>query len=267
MDKNKQEEIKQKVRENYGKIAQNSTSCCGPSGQSGCSCGTQPLSADKMSKRLGYSDEDIDNVPKGSNLGLGCGNPSAIASLKKGEIVLDLGSGAGFDCFLAAKQVGDKGRVIGVDMTHEMLSKARTNAEKNNYKNVEFRLGEIEHLPVADNSVDIVISNCVVNLSPDKPAVYSEVFRVLKPKGRIAISDVVITAEIPDKIKKDLELWSACATGAETVSGLEKILKKAGFKNISIQPVNTSREFIKEWMPGSKIEDFVMSANIAAIKP
>lgn len=265
MDTIKKDKLRQAVRTNYGKVAQagssgcrSTSSCCSPGGAS---------SAGAVSERLGYSQEDVSSVPEGANMGLGCGNPQAIASLKPGEIVLDLGSGGGFDCFLAARSVGETGRVIGVDMTPEMVSKARENAAKTEFRNVEFRLGEIEHLPVADNSVDVIISNCVVNLSPDKQLVFDDAFRVLKCGGRLAISDVVATAELPDDVKNDLALLSGCVAGASLVSDVEAMLKKSGFKNIRLQPKDESREFIRTWAPGRKIEDYVVSATIEAVKP
>ncbi len=198
---------------------------------------------------------------------MGCGNPHAIADLKAGEVAVDLGSGAGIDCFLAARRVGASGRVIGVDMTHEMLEKARGNARKSGFANVEFRLGEIEHLPIADNTADVILSNCVVNLSPDKPQVYRDAFRVLKPGGRIAISDVVATAEMPEAIKQDMSAYTGCMAGASYIGDLERMLKEAGFVDVRISPKNESKTFIKEWAPGSKIEDYVLSANIEARKP
>lgn len=216
---------------------------------------------------MGYTEAEIAAVPDGANLGLGCGNPQAIAALRSGEVVLDLGSGAGFDCFLAARQVGETGRVIGVDMTPEMVAKARDNAEKAGYENVEFLLGEIEHLPVADDSVDVILSNCVINLSPDKPAVFREAYRVLKPGGRLAISDVVATAPLPEEVQSDLRLLSACISGAANLDTLQAILADAGFTKVLIKPVEESREFIREWEPGSQLEDFVLSASIQAEKP
>jgi ubiquinone/menaquinone biosynthesis C-methylase UbiE len=204
-------------------------------------------------------------------MGLGCGNPQAIASLKPGETVLDLGSGGGFDCFLAARQVGESGRVIGVDMTPEMIRKARSNAQKSAQKgghaNVEFRLGEIEHLPVADRSVDAIISNCVINLSPDKPAVFRDAFRVLKPGGRLAIADIVATAALPEDARQDLALISGCVGGAAPMDEIETFLREAGFRDIRIQPKDSSREFIREWAPGRRVEDYVVSATIEAVKP
>jgi ubiquinone/menaquinone biosynthesis C-methylase UbiE len=216
---------------------------------------------------LGYSAEDAATAPEASNLGLGCGNPLAIASLKHGQVVLDLGSGAGFDCFLAARAVGQNGKVIGVDMTHEMLSKARENAQKNGFNNVEFRLGEIEALPVADNSVDVIISNCVINLSPEKQRVFDEAFRVLKPSGRIAVADMVATAPLPDDVRADWTAYTGCMAGASQIADLEQMLRKSGFKQIKIAPKNSSRSFVREWLPGKRIEDYLVSATIEAVKP
>ncbi len=226
----KESEVKRVVREGYGKIAVERGSCCGP--VKACGCGSNSTGA--TSKQIGYSDEDLNAVPDGANLGLGCGNPVAIASLKEGETVLDLGSGAGFDCFLAAKKVGPRGRVIGVDMTAEMLDKARGNAEKGHYNNVEFRMGEIENLPAADNSVDVVISNCVINLSPDKRRVFREAFRVLKPGGRLMVSDIVLTQEMPDLIKNSIEAYVGCVAGAETKEKYLGAIKAAGFTDVKI---------------------------------
>lgn len=206
-------------------------------------------------------------MPAGADLGLGCGNPQAIAALQPGETVLDLGSGAGFDCFLAVRQVGPTGQVIGVDMTSEMVAKARENVEKAGYGNVEFRLGEIEHLPVADASVDVIISNCVINLSPDKLQVFREAFRVLRPGGRLAISDIVTTAPLPEEVRRDLALYAGCIAGAATTTKLEAMLRESGFEHIRIQPKDESRQFIREWAPGRNIEDYVASASIEAMKP
>jgi SAM-dependent methyltransferase len=230
-------------------------------------CGGPECTPEEISGVMGYSKEDLDSVPEGANLGLGCGNPVALASLRSGETVVDLGSGGGFDCFLVSKQVGETGQVIGVDMTPEMVTKARENAEKVGTSNVEFRLGEIEHLPVADNSADVIMSNCVINLSPDKLNVYRDAFRVLKPGGRLAISDVVATAELPDEIRKDLELLSACVGGAATIDDTEKMLKEAGFQEIKITPKDESREIIEKWVPGTNAGDYVVSAYIEAVKP
>lgn len=200
-------------------------------------------------------------------MGLGCGNPQAIASIKTSETVVDLGSGGGFDCFLASKAAGDTGKVIGIDMTPDMLSKARKNAETGGYSNTEFRLGEIEHLPVADNSVDVIISNCVINLSPNKSQVFKDAFRILKPGGRLAISDIVASTELPEHIKKDLQLYSGCMAGASLVSELEAMMQQAGFESVKIAPKDESRKFIKAWAPGINIEDLVVSATIEAVKP
>ena len=226
----KEKEIKKAVREGYAKIASQGNSCCG---QSSSCCGSAAVAQD-ISKKIGYAEEEMKAVPEGANLGLGCGNPVALASLKKGETVLDLGSGAGFDCFLAAQKVGAKGKVIGVDMTPEMLDKARENARKGKYKNVEFRLGEIENLPVADSSVDVIISNCVINLSPDKARVFTEAFRVLKPGGRLMVSDIVLLQELPDAIKNSVQAYIGCLSGAVMKAEYLRLIKKAGFKDVSI---------------------------------
>lgn len=225
----KEEKIKRVIRKSYAKIAKRGGSCCisaNPSRRSN--------NLENISKKIGYSEEELKSVPEGANLSLGCGNPVAMASLRKGETVLDLGSGAGFDCFLAANKVGDKGRVVGVDMTPEMVEKARENIRKGNYKNVEFRLGEIENLPVADNSVDIVMSNCVINLSLDKERVFREAFRALKPNGRIMISDIVLLKELPDSIKNSIEAYIGCLSGALLKGKYIDIIKAAGFKDVRI---------------------------------
>jgi arsenite methyltransferase len=255
-------DIRSAVRETYGRIAEQNHNggCCG----GGCGA---PAVGGTTAEKLGYSAADVNAVPEGANLDLGCGNPQAIAALKPGETVLDLGSGAGFDAFLAARAVGDAGRVIGVDMTHEMLAKARANAAKVGYTNVEFRLGEIEHLPVADASVDVIISNCVINLSPDKPLVFREAFRVLRSGGRLAISDVVASAELPEAVRQDLALYTGCMAGASQIGELEAMLRDAGFTAISIQPKDASREFIRDWAPGRRVEDYVVSASIEAVRP
>jgi arsenite methyltransferase len=234
----KKEEVRRTVRERYGKIArQSGSSCCGgtKAGQqiSPC-CGTSANIAQNISKQIGYSDEELSQVPEGANLGLGCGNPVALASLKEGEVVLDLGSGAGFDCFLASSKVGKKGKVIGVDMTPDMLDKARDNARKGNYKNVEFRLGEIENLPIADSSVDAIISNCVINLSADKQRVFDEAFRVLKAGGRIMVSDIVILKELPSSIKNSIDAYIGCVAGALLKTDYVKAIKKSGFRSVKV---------------------------------
>jgi SAM-dependent methyltransferase len=248
--------VRGQVRMAYAEVAR---------AESGSCCGTQMASI--AGERLGYGADELAAVPDGANLGLGCGNPQAIAALQPGETVLDLGSGAGFDSFLAARAVGDAGRVIGVDMTPDMLAKARANAEKGGYGNVEFRLGEIEALPLADSCVDVIISNCVINLSPDKGRVFREAFRVLKPGGRLAISDVVATAELPEAVRQDAQLYSCCLGGAALIGELESHLVAAGFVDIRIAPKDASREFIRDWAPGRGIEDYVVSASIEAVKP
>ncbi|MCU0641578.1 MAG: arsenite methyltransferase [Candidatus Margulisbacteria bacterium] len=264
MANNNNDKLRKAVKTSYGKIAGSGQAGCGCS-SSGC-CGPAEATADDLSLALGYSRADLSAVPAEANLGLGCGNPQAIASLREGETVLDLGSGAGLDCFLAAKAVGKKGRVIGVDMTQEMVSKARENAQKAGFSNVEFRLGEIENLPVADGTIDVIISNCVINLSPEKEKVFAEAYRVLKPGGRLAISDIVATAELPEEAKKDLALYTACMAGASTINSLELMLKKAGFEAIKIKPKDKSKEFIRNWAPGHKLEEYVVSASIEARK-
>lgn len=266
MDRQKNDEIRGAVREKYGKTAESWRAGCGCSSPSCCGTPNDETAAD-IALGLGYSDEEVTAVPEGANMGLGCGNPQAIASLQPGETVLDLGSGGGFDCFLAARAVGDKGHAIGVDMTPEMISKSRRNAEKAGLGNVDFRLGELENLPVADGIVDVIISNCVINLSPEKERVFSEAFRVLKPGGRLAISDVVATAELPDDLKKDMAFHTGCIAGASSIPALESMLQQTGFENIRIKAKNESRTFIRDWMPGSKIEDYVVSATIEAVKP
>jgi SAM-dependent methyltransferase len=261
-DRVRNERIRLNVRKRYGEIALRGENMAGGCGTSSC-CG----SPGDVSARLGYSADELDAAPEGANLGLGCGNPQAVAELKPGETVLDLGSGAGFDCFLAARRVGEAGRVIGVDMTPEMVAKARMNAAKGGFANVEFRLGEIERLPVADESVDVILSNCVINLSPDKPRVFREAYRVLKPGGRLAVSDIVLVGELPPEIRNDPEAYSACISGAATVGGLEKMMADSGFADILIEPKPESRTFIRDWLPGSGIERCVASAVIKAVKP
>ncbi len=265
------EDIRAAVRERYGAIARERAqvpgNCCVQNGAPVSSCCGNVGSTRDSAALLGYSEEDIAAVPEGADLGLGCGTPLPAAALRSGETVLDLGSGAGFDCFLAARQVGPIGKVIGLDMTIDMVVKARRNAITGKYAQVEFRLGEIEHLPIADTSVDAIISNCVVNLSPDKPQVFREAFRVLKNGGRLAISDVVTPISLPDEIISDLALYSGCLAGASPVSDLQAILEQCGFSRIRIAPKAESREFIKDWAPGLKLEDYVVSAVIQAIKP
>jgi SAM-dependent methyltransferase len=227
MDK---EEIGKAVRERYGNIAKQSSSCCGPAK----SCCGSTDSAENISRNIGYTEEELKAVPEGANLGLGCGNPIALASLKEGEAVLDLGSGAGFDCFLAAKQVGSNGRVIGVDMTAEMLERARENVRKGEFGNVEFRLGEIENLPVGDNQVDIVISNCVINLSPNKKRVFEEAFRVLRPGGRLMVSDIVLLKDLPEEIRNSVAAYVGCVAGATTRKDYLEAIRAAGFEEAKV---------------------------------
>lgn len=262
------DEIRQNVRNSYSEVAaaSNSGDCCGE--QSSC-CGVSSDAAINtlVSTRLGYSAADLEAVPAGADMGLGCGNPRAIASIQSGETVLDLGSGGGFDCFLAAAETGDSGHVIGVDMTPAMISKARNNADRGNYRNVEFRLGEIENLPIANDSVDVIISNCVINLSPDKQRVFNEAYRVLKNGGRLAISDVVASTELPPEMRDDLQLYSGCMAGASQIDELEQILAGCGFTDIRIAPKDESKAFIKDWAPGRGVEEYVVSATIEAIKP
>jgi ubiquinone/menaquinone biosynthesis C-methylase UbiE len=225
----KNEDLRKIVRKKYSKIAKEESSCCGV--QSTCECGDTP---EAKSKKIGYTEEELSSIPKGANMGLGCGNPVALASLKDGEMVLDLGSGGGFDAFLAARRVGEHGKVIGVDMTPEMLEKARANAKKGKFKNVEFRLGEIENLPVADNSVNVIISNCVINLSPDKKRVFNEAHRVLRDGGRLMISDIVLLEKLPDFLKNSVEALTGCVAGAMLKDDYIGTIKKAGFKDVSV---------------------------------
>ena len=259
--------VRQAVRTRYGSIAETRSSeagCCEPTS---CCETSMPSTLDEKAYAMGYSAEETAAVPEGANLGLGCGNPTAIAALQAGETVLDLGSGAGFDCFLAARAVGDTGHVIGVDMTPEMLRKARENAAKGGFTNVEFRLGEIEHLPVADASVDVILSNCVINLSPEKSQVFREAYRVLKPGGRLAISDVVTTAPLPEEIQNDLSFKTCCVAGAALIDDFQQMLREVGFIDICIEPKDESKTFIRTWVPGSHIEEYIVSATIAACKP
>ena len=266
------EEIRKAVRDSYGKVARLGTkasglipalSCCSEQGisdtkrSSASCCGAPEFTPEQMSKAMGYSRDDLESTPEGANLGLGCGNPVALASLKPGETVVDLGSGGGFDCFLAANEVGKDGKVIGVDMTPDMISKARNIAQEANIDNVEFRLGEIEHLPVADNSADIIMSNCVINLSPDKQSVYKDAFRALKPGGRLAISDILATRELPFEVKNDPALHSACVAGAATIESTVAMLEQTGFRDITIDVKEETKKIINEWIPGSNFGDYI----------
>lgn len=246
------------MKEGYAKIAADNSSCC-----PGSSCCSGPDLTGIISRKIGYKEEDLKTVPEGANLGLGCGNPVALASLKKGETVLDLGSGAGFDCFLAAKRVGDKGKVIGIDMTPEMVDKAKINAEKGNYNNVEFRSGEIESLPVPDSSIDVIISNCVINLSPDKRKVFSEAFRVLKPGGRLMVSDLALQKELPDAVKKSVEAYVGCISGAVLKKEYLEYIREAGFGRIK---VIGEAPFVMEDMAYGVTAESVISIKISAIK-
>jgi arsenite methyltransferase len=262
------DDVRAHVRESYTRVAEGEGGggCCGTTAS--CCGGSDDSAVNTLdSTRLGYSGADLSAVPQGADMGLGCGNPRAIASLRPGEVVVDLGSGGGFDCFLASREVGETGRVIGVDMTPAMVSKARANADKGGFTNVEFRLGEIEHLPVADGIADVIISNCVINLSPDKPQVFREAFRILKPGGRLAISDVVASVELPAEMKDDPTLHAGCIAGAPLLDELRAILAAAGFADIRITPKDESREFIRDWAPGRGVEDWVLSAHIEAVRP
>ena len=257
------DDIIQEVRRHYAQIAkQKKIGCC--STTSPC-CETKSLpTPPKHQEIFRYSEKEISDIPVEALMGLGCGNPCAIAGIQPGEIVLDLGSGGGIDCFIAAKKVGSTGHVIGVDMTPEMLSRARNDVIKYGYKNIEFRLGEIENLPVADSSVDVIISNCVINLSPDKPRVFAEAFRVLKPGGRLSVSDMIATSHISEKTQKDISLYVGCLAGAVYLDDLKKILKEAGFHEIKIQ-LNDGNG--NDCAKGTNLENIVTSAMIKAIKP
>jgi len=231
----KDKKIKEIVKERYSQIAKEGTSCCP-------TCGPCNYDVTEQAKRIGYSEKELEKIPKEAVMGLGCGNPTALADLKEGEVVLDLGAGAGIDVFLAANKVGANGYVIGVDMTEEMVEKANKTAKRYGYKNVEFRVGEIENLPVDDNSVDMIISNCVINLSPDKSRTYQEAYRVLKPGGRVLISDLVTEGELPEEIRRNFDAWAECIAGALEKRKYIEIIRKAGFRDVNIVSQNTFYE-------------------------
>jgi SAM-dependent methyltransferase len=274
------EAVHEKVRKGYGQIAQSSGSCCGP--KPGC-CGSSPVASADLARHIGYSPEELAALPEGANMGLSCGNPNALAALQPGEVVLDLGSGGGFDVFIAGRKVGATGRAIGVDMTAEMLGKARTNIaayrEQTGLENVEFRLGEIERLPVADNSVDAIISNCVKNLSPDKPQVWREMARVLKPGGRVAVSDLALLKPLPPAIAEMVEALVGCVAGAVLVSETERMAKEAGLTDILLKAKSDYIDGMVNWKdplyqkiiaklpPGAKPSDYITSLEITARKP
>ncbi len=273
------ESVRQKVREGYGQIAKGSGSCCGATATS---CGTLPVASEDMAKHIGYSSEELAGLPAGANMGLSCGNPNALAALRPGEVVLDLGAGGGFDVFIAGKNVGAKGRAIGVDMTAEMIAKARKNIatyrERTGLDNVEFRLGEIEHLPVPDASVDVVISNCVINLSPDKPQVWREIARVLKPGGRVAVSDLALRQPLPKAVAESVEALVGCVAGAVLVSETERMVQEAGLEGIGLKPRSAYIDGMVDWQdplyqkilaelpPGAKPSDYVTSLEVTARK-
>jgi len=274
------ETVRQTIREGYGKIAQTSGTCCGSNVS--C-CGSDEATSTALARQVGYAPEDLSDLPDGANMGLSCGNPNALASLNQGEAVLDLGSGGGFDVFIAGRKVGATGRVIGVDMTAEMLQKARKNLETyrklSGLNNVEFRLGEIEHLPLPDASVDVVISNCVINLSPDKPQVWREIARVLKPGGRVAVSDLALLKSLPAAILEMVEALVGCVAGAVLVSETERMAKEAGLTEIELNAKSAYVESMMDWQDplyqkivanlphGAKASDYITSLEITARKP
>lgn len=273
------------VRDRYADVASDETDCCGTNTTTDCcsdtesstssdtdmetvtGCCTNDKTATTWAEQVGYSSEEIESVPTDANLGLGCGNPTAIANLRPGQKVLDLGSGGGFDCFLAANEVGTDGSVIGIDMTPEMLETARENRAENDIENVEFRLGEIEHLPVGDETIDVIISNCVINLSPNKQQVFEEAYRVLGPGGRLAISDVVLTAELPDELRADLDAIAECIGGASRIEKLEGLLDEAGFRDTQIEPKDETEDFFREWGDDRELDEYLVSATIRGYKP
>ncbi len=259
-------EVRQAVRDRYGQIAREGRAGrANGCGGGGC-CGQFKTKQDELFSVIGYAPTDLEAVGPGANLGLGCGNPVALASLQAGQTVLDLGSGGGFDCFLAARAVGPGGRVIGVDMTPDMIDLARANAQKMGADNVEFHLGEIERLPLADASVDVIMSNCVINLSPDKAAAFQEAWRVLRPGGRLAIADILARKPLPEDLRQDLALVSACVGGAATMDETRARLEGIGFREVRITPHDLSHDLVEAWSPGRRAEEYVVSAYIEAIK-
>jgi len=264
--KHDQDEIRHYIRKKYATIATSAKPEGGGCCSGGCSCGQGTPNIAGTSAVLGYADTDMAAIPEGANMGLGCGSPLAFASVKPGDVVLDLGSGGGIDCFVARKLVGETGSVIGVDMTPEMIELSRKNLRKVGYTNIDFRLGEIEHLPVSDGSVDVVISNCVVNLSLDKQQVFNETYRVLKSGGRLAISDIVATAEFPDEMQEDLKMLAGCVAGAEHYLVIRQMLEKSGFSEIRLCSKDSSKEILDNWVPDGNLEDFVASYMIEATK-
>jgi len=274
------EAVREKVRAGYGEIAKDTGSCCGTTPT--C-CGSTPAGSEQLAKLVGYSTEELAALPDGANMGLSCGTPTALASLRPGEVVLDLGSGGGFDVFIAGRKIGAAGRAIGVDMTPEMLAKARKNIaayrDRSGLNNVEFRLGEIEHLPVADNSVDVVISNCVINLSPDKAQVWRDIARVLKPGGRVAVSDLALLKPLPPAILESVEALVGCVAGAVLVSETERMAKEAGLTDIVLNPKSSYIDGMVDWQDplytkiiatlpaGAKPSDYITSLEVTAVKP
>ncbi|MDX9974164.1 MAG: arsenite methyltransferase [FCB group bacterium] len=276
-----QQAVRETVREGYARIAEGKvSSCCGPSS---C-CGADPaVEADQLAQAVGYGEDDLAALPEGANMGLSCGNPVALASLKPGEVVVDLGSGGGFDVFIAGRRVGVEGRAIGVDMTPEMLAKARRNVgvyrERSGLDNVEFRLGEIEHLPLADNSVDAIISNCVINLSPDKAQVWREIARVLKPGGRVSVSDIALLKTLPEAVMQKVTALVGCVSGAVSVEDTERMMREAGLTGIELAPRGEYIDSMMQWQDplyaeivallpeGAKASDYITSLSATAVNP
>lgn len=261
---NSRQTIQKHIIEKYGRIAKKRTSCC-DSGPSPC-CSNSPQDTIALSIQIGYSWDEIGDVPEEANLNLGCGNPQVFADLKPGEVVLDLGSGAGFDCFLAARKVGLQGKVLGIDLTPEMVIKAKNNAVTGSFSNTFFQLGQIEHLPIKNDFIDVIISNCVINLSTEKDQVFREAYRVLKPGGRLAVSDVIALTELPDDIKNDLELYSACFSGALEHKKLANLLEAVGFSEICIDFDAKGQDITQSWSLKHDPRDYIRSASIRAVK-